>query len=80
MTHNRTNQGNRNSNPPAFIAYHVPSRDKAPWTRIGAAWQHKDGEGLNLELDLIPLAGGRVVLRTYEPQEGPDEAGKDGGA
>ena len=30
---------------PALIAYHVPDREKAPWTRIGAAWDHKDGKG-----------------------------------
>ena len=48
---------------PALIAYHVPEREKAPWTRIGAAWEHKDGEGLTLQLDLMPIGTGRIVLR-----------------
>jgi hypothetical protein len=54
---------------PALIAYHVPEREKAPWTRIGAAWNHKDGEGFTLQLDLIPVTTGRIVLRAYDPQE-----------
>lgn len=33
------------------------------WTKIGAAWQHADGNGLNLTLSLLPLDG-RVVIRT----------------
>ena len=36
------------------------------WTRIGAAWANKDGKGLNLVLDLLPIDG-RLVLR--EPME-----------
>lgn len=47
---------------PDMIVWHVPDRD-APWTRIGAAWSHSDGEGLNMQLDLMPIAGGRIVLR-----------------
>jgi hypothetical protein len=45
--------------------------DKRFWTRIGAAWNHIDGEGIDLHLDLVPTSGGRIVLRT--PRE--DEAG-----
>ena len=59
--------------PPSLIAYHVVERgeDKRFWTRIGAAWKHKDGEGIDLQLDLVPTSGGRIVLRA--PRE--DEAG-----
>ncbi len=53
---------------PALIAYHVPDRDKAPWTRIGAAWDHKDGEGFTLQLDLVPVSTGRIVLRAGGPK------------
>ncbi|GGC12655.1 hypothetical protein GCM10011494_34370 [Novosphingobium endophyticum] len=53
---------------PALIAYHVPDREKAPWTRIGAAWDHKDGEGFTLQLDLVPVTTGRIVLRAFDPQ------------
>lgn len=51
---------------PDLIAYHVPDRDKAPWTRIGAAWDHKDGEGFTLQLDLVPVNSGRIVLRAFD--------------
>ncbi len=54
--------------PPTFIAYHVrdgeTEKDSGFWTRIGAAWKHKDGEGLTLDLDLVPVGTGRIVLRT----------------
>ncbi len=53
---------------PKYIAYHVrPSKkegDKGFWTRIGVVWEHKDGSGLDVQLDgLMPLDG-RVTLRT----------------
>ena len=54
---------------PALIAYHVPEREKAPWTRIGAAWDHKDGKGYTLNLDLVPTNGGRIVLRNFEEKQ-----------
>lgn len=51
--------------PPKLIAWHVNERgEKAFWTRIGAAWDHKDGEGFTLQLDLVPTNGGRIVLRS----------------
>lgn len=62
-----TNKNRKEKQTPTFIAYHVPDRENAFWTRIGAAWDHKDGEGYTLQLDLVPVATGRIVLRTYEP-------------
>jgi len=67
----RNNEQNRRpatrepSRGPAYIAWHVSGDgdNKSFWTRIGAAWLHKDGEGLNLQLDLVPVNGGRIVLR-----------------
>ncbi len=51
------------SNKPTHIAYSVTDRnDKSYWTRIGSAWQHKDGRGFNCELQIVPLDG-RVTLR-----------------
>lgn len=60
-------------NTPAFIAYHVAEREgeNGFWTRIGAAWKHKDGEGFTLQLDLVPVASGRITLRT--PQAKPQD-------
>lgn len=49
---------------PDFIAYNVQdSRDgKGFFNRVGAAWQHRDGRGYDLQLDSLPLSG-RVTLR-----------------
>lgn len=58
--------------PPALIAWHVAERgEKKFWNRIGAAWEHEDGDGLTLQLDLIPVAGGRIVLRKPKEDEQP---------
>ncbi len=55
---------------PDFIASHVAERNgKSFWTRIGAAWTHEDGNGLTLRLDLIPVAGGQIVLRMPKSTE-----------
>jgi hypothetical protein len=43
--------------------------EKKFWNRIRAAWEHEDGEGLTLQLDLIPVAGGRIVLRVPKQEE-----------
>ncbi len=54
-----------NSNQPAYHAYSVSNPEqegKSTWTRIGAVWAHKNGEGYNLQLECLPLDG-RVVLR-----------------
>ena len=44
------------------------ARGKEGLEPIGAAWEH--GEGLTLQLDLIPVTGGRVVLRKPKEDEG----------
>jgi hypothetical protein len=30
-------------------------KGKGFWTRIGAAWPHEDGEGFNLQIDVLPI-------------------------
>jgi len=67
MTQQETNTTEKKA--PALIAYHVPARDEAPWARIGAAWDHKDGKGFTLQLDLVPVAACRIVLRANDPKE-----------
>ncbi len=42
------------------------------WTRIGAAFPHKDGPGFNLELRALPVDG-RIVL--LPPDTGDDRKG-----
>lgn len=66
MARNYTKNSNPKPEPkgPALVAWHVAEKgEKGFWTRIGAAWSHKDGEGFNLQLDLVPVSGGRIVLR-----------------
>lgn len=66
----------KTTQPPALFAYHVAERgEKKFWTRIGAAWDHEDGKGLTIQLDLVPASGGRIVLR--EPN---DDQAEDNGA
>jgi hypothetical protein len=51
------------SKSPSHIAYHVrDGKDKGYFTRIGAAWPHKDGQGFNIQLEVVPLSG-RITLR-----------------
>ncbi|MEO1192911.1 MAG: hypothetical protein AAFY02_14215 [Pseudomonadota bacterium] len=49
---------------PDYIAYSVrDTRDrKGFWRAVGAAWQHRDGEGFDIDLDATPV-NGRIVLR-----------------
>lgn len=69
-------EAQRDNKPPRYVAWHVAGRDKkAFWTRVGAAWDHKDGEGLTLQLDMVPI-NGRIVLRA--PQEPKVEQPIDG--
>ncbi len=47
---------------------------KDTWTAIGAAWPHRDGKGIDVILDALPLDG-HVVLRVNEPRQAePDPA------
>lgn len=46
------------SKKPVAIAYHVRQggevADDSYWTRIGAVWEHKDGKGQDVVLEMIP--------------------------
>ncbi len=59
-----TNNTTTNSKKPSHVAYQVRDREgkKGYWTRIGGAWLHNDGKGLNIQLEVVPLDG-RIVLR-----------------
>lgn len=58
------NENTQSSKAPTHIAYQVRDREgqKGIFTRIGAAWPHKDGKGFNIQLEVVPLDG-RVSLR-----------------
>jgi hypothetical protein len=63
MSDSETKQ-NTESKSPAYIAYHVRGKEGAKgfFTRIGAAWHSKDGKGLNIQIEAVPLSG-RITLR-----------------
>jgi hypothetical protein len=71
-----TKMNNRNKKPsekkaPALRAYHVregKDGSKGFWTPIGAAWAHDDGNGFNIQIDMVPLDG-KIVLRTPKAEE-----------
>jgi hypothetical protein len=63
MTDTNTNETAR-SKTPSHVVYHVRDHKggKGFWTRIGTAWLHADGKGLNVQLEVVPLDG-RITLR-----------------
>jgi len=42
------------------------------WTKIGAAWPHKDGKGYSISIITVPLDG-RLVVRERPEEEAPAE-------
>ena len=58
------NNSSSTSKTPSHVAYHVrdTKAGDAIWTRIGSAWQHADGKGINILIETMPLDG-RISLR-----------------
>lgn len=50
---------------PSFTAYQVKTDrdDKSHFTKVGAAFPHKDGKGHTIALDAMPVDG-KIVLRS----------------
>ena len=58
---------------PDFHAWHVSNKgEQGFWTKVGAAWPHRDGKGLSLQLEVLQM-NGRIVLR--KPMD-PTDQGK----
>jgi hypothetical protein len=60
-----TDTNNSQSKRPTHTAYQVrdaKNGGKGFWTRIGSAWAHADGNGFNVQLEVVPLDG-RITLR-----------------
>ncbi len=59
------------SKSPAYIAYHIRGKEgeKGFFTRIGAAWPHRDGKGFNIQLDALPTDGRITLLVPSEKKE-----------
>ncbi|MCC6970553.1 MAG: hypothetical protein IT434_10060 [Phycisphaerales bacterium] len=73
MTTSTTTEATSKS--PSHVAYQVRDREgkKAIWTRIGSAWQHADGRGFNVQIEVVPLDG-RLTLRVPTESAGPEVA------
>lgn len=73
------NKENRAGRRPDFIAYVVTPigvGEDSAWNRVGAAWQHRDGQGYDVSMDALPVAG-RLTLRAPPARE--TAATADGG-
>jgi hypothetical protein len=59
-----TTETTATSKAPTHIVYQVRDREgqKGIFTRIGAAWPHRDGKGFNIQIESVPLDG-RITLR-----------------
>jgi hypothetical protein len=72
---------NENKKPkqPTHTIFQVIGEDKqARWIRVGAAWENRDGKGLNLAFDAYPVVG-RIVIRE-NPQDDAEQTGEQAGA
>jgi hypothetical protein len=70
---------------PSHRAYVVEDRDPTAgedqsgfWTKVGSAWPHKDGKGLNVQLAPGIAVSGRLVLREYSEEQEKDDKTKRG--
>ena len=60
----------KNNNAPTHEIFHVVGEGNAArWTKIGVAWTHKDGEGMNLAINYSPLVEGRTLIRKVKPKQ-----------
>lgn len=53
---------------PTHVIYLVQGEDDPRWTKIAAAFAHKDGNGFNIVSD-IKLPFGRIVMRAAKDQD-----------
>lgn len=65
---------------PSHKAFVVEDRDgddkNGFWTRIGSAWPHGDGKGLNIQIAQGVSVSGRVVLREYTDDDAKEDEEK----
>lgn len=74
----KENTNTQPHNAPDYIAWHVTEKsEKSYWTKVGAAWSHKDDKGFTLQLETCPI-NGRIVLRL--PREDAPETSSEGRA
>ncbi len=70
MSNEQENTENQGGKKPDYIAYNVQEtkQGKPVFNRVGAAWQHKDGQGYEIQLDSMPV-NGRVTLREMREKQ-----------
>ena len=64
---------------PKYYAYQVQNNgdgEKGYWTKIGGAWPHKDGKGLDVRLAALPVDA-KLVLRVAEDKKPRPEPSVD---
>ena len=71
------------SQKPTMKAFVVEDRAEgsdrdAFWTRVGSAWPHKDGKGLNVQIASGVSVSGRLVLREYSEEDAAEDEKKGG--
>jgi len=80
---NRNQQTGRNAEPapaPSYLnvftveEYESNGKTGKRWTKIGAAFPHKEGVGFNIELKAFPIDGRLVVL----PPDTEDSSSRNG--
>ena len=72
MTTKRKPTNGNGKERPSHTVYQVIELegDKNRWNAVGAAWQHADGKGFNIQLDLLPLSfDGRLTMRERKNNE-----------
>lgn len=72
------------SGQPSHKAFVVEDRGEgdeknAFWTRVGSAWPHGDGKGLNIQLAPNISVSDRLVLREYTPEDEAEDNKKSNG-
>lgn len=71
---NQSGDTNRAARKPDLLGYTVrPIGDgrKSSWSKVAAAWAHKDGQGFELRMDALPVDG-RLVLRAAQEDNSGD--------
>ena len=70
MNNKPENTQNESGKQPDYIAYNVQEtkQGKPVFNRVGAAWQHKDGQGYDIQLESMPV-NGRVTLREMRDKQ-----------
>jgi hypothetical protein len=70
----------KQTNRPTHNVYVIQGEGKKEhWTKIGAAWPHKDGQGFSLMLDALPAGNGRMALRLKTEKDAEETGTGNGG-